>query len=72
MTGEHWMGTFRTALLSSDEKVILSVLNTICKTEYKDGMIHASKIAANFEIEREDCDELCRRLAREIVNDAVG
>jgi len=71
MNGAHWMGTFRSALVSGDEKLIVSVLDTICKTERKDGMIEAAKIAASFSLEDEDIDTIVRRVAREIQAEAL-
>ena len=70
MRAEHWIATFP-ALVGGERNVIVSILSTIIKTEHKDGMVAASKIAASYEIESEDADLICRTIAREILSTAV-
>jgi hypothetical protein len=71
MTGDHWMGTFRAALLSGDEKLIASVLETICKTERKDAMVAAAKLVTAFDAENAELDTVVRNIAREILDEAL-
>ena len=67
---EIWMNTFRAVFLSADEKLIVGVLETICKNERREGMVAAAKIAAFHDAENSDRDPVAREIAREILQEA--
>lgn len=69
--GERWFGTFESVFMSRDRTLIITVLDTICKTEKENGMFKAAGIACSYEMENEDIDNIVRGVAREIESAAL-